>query len=104
MIAAVFPRPTTDPWGRQVLLTEERWEHIIDKHREMESWQTELLKVIPAPDVITPDRMRGRWHYWAAGTGVSRWLFVVVDWRHRPARIVTAFPKRRDPQWIKPSS
>jgi hypothetical protein len=29
------PRETTDPWGRRVLLTLERWMHVLDEHPEM---------------------------------------------------------------------
>ena len=60
-------------------------------------WMEETLATVPAPDVITPDPIPGRWRYWAAGRGRSRWLFVVVDWHDQPPRIVTAFSTRKDP-------
>lgn len=93
----MWPRQTTDPWGRQVLLTKERWEHIVGEHPELKHRDPEVLATVPSPDVITPDPIPGRWRYWAAGFGVSRWMFVVVD-RHQPLPIiVTAFSTRRRP-------
>jgi hypothetical protein len=60
-------------------------------------WRDEVLAIVPAPDVITPDPLGGRWRYWVTGVGRSRWMFVVVDWHERPPRIVTAFNRRKGP-------
>jgi hypothetical protein len=55
----------------------------------------EVLEIVARPDVITPDPDHGRWRYWRAGIGPTRWLRVVVAWREGPPEIVTAFPSRR---------
>lgn len=60
-------------------------------------WQEETLATVQLPDAITPDPIAGRWRYRALGRGVSRWLFVVVDWNEQPPRIATAYSKRKDP-------
>ena len=99
MVAAVFPRRTKDPWGRQVLLTEARWEHVLNEHPEMKGHDFEVLVTVPAPDAITPGRF-GRWCYWATRRGVSKWIFVVVDWRlGQEPYVVTAFARRKGPTW-----
>jgi hypothetical protein len=105
MVAAVFPRRTKDPWGRHVLLSEERWEHVLDRHPELRDRHAEVLATVPAPDVITRGKHAGRWCYWAVGRGTSSWMFVVVDWQLRAEPyIVTAFSRRKGPTWQRRSS
>ena len=57
----------------------------------------EALMTIRRPDAITPDPIGGRWRYWRADTGPTRWLFVVVDWFGTQPEVVTAYgqPKVR---------
>lgn len=60
----------------------------------------EALTTIRRPHAITPDPIRGRWRYWRAGVGPTRWLFVVVDWLDMEPAIVTAYgqPKVQMPK------
>lgn len=36
----------TDSFGNEVYLTEERWQHIVDEHPEMEGWQRQVLDTV----------------------------------------------------------
>lgn len=63
------------------------------EHPDMTDHLEETLAAVRAPDAITPDPIRGRWRYWQAGRGPTRWLFVVVDWHDEEPAVVTAFGK-----------
>ncbi len=71
--------------------------HVLEDHPELIELIDEVMGVVPDPEVITPDRDRGRWRYWKTGVGPSRWLFVVVEWRTPIPYLVTAFGKRKGP-------
>jgi hypothetical protein len=58
----------------------------------------EILETVRRPQVITLDPKPGRWRYWRAGIGPSRWLFVVVAWNVPEPHVVTAYGKRKDPR------
>ena len=34
----------TDKWGNEIRLTDERWEHIIENHWEIEDYLDEIIK------------------------------------------------------------
>jgi hypothetical protein len=36
----------TDRWGNRITLTDERWQHIIEWHPELEDFQEEVLETI----------------------------------------------------------
>jgi hypothetical protein len=71
--------------------------HVLDDHPEISPFINDVLGTVRIPDVITPDPRRGRWRYWQADAGPSRWLFVVVEWRAVEPHVVTAYGKRKDP-------
>jgi len=87
----------TDPDGRVVDLTAERWGHIAARHPELDALRDEILRAVEAPDHRGPDPMPGRERYWRRHPGPFPWLRVVVDFNVEPASIVTAFPNRRRP-------
>ncbi len=68
---------------------------MLDGHPEMARHLDGALIAIRRPDVITPDDIPGRWCYWQAGVGPTRWLFVVVDWRPEQPELITAFGRRK---------
>ena len=97
-----WPLRVTDPDGREVLLTESAWAHIIrlDGHPELESRQSIVLSVVEQPDHREGDPRPGRERFWRRDVGPSRWLRVIVDFNAEPAVIVTAFSERVDPpEW-----
>jgi hypothetical protein len=52
----------SDPDGRNVELTAERWEHILDRHPELGRLQAEVLKAVSAPERTHPGRRTNeRW-------------------------------------------
>ncbi len=64
--------------------------HVIDRHPELSSFLDEILATVSRPDAITPDPRHGRWRYWQASAGPSRWLYVVVEWHAVEPHVVTA--------------
>lgn len=92
----------TDPVGRLVELTAERWAHIVARHPELEDHLAAVLDVVRMPDHRGPDPMEGRERYWRQGAVAAAWLRVVVDFSTEPASIVTAFPNRKQPPEWKP--
>lgn len=91
---------TTDPDGRRVELTLERWTHITDPrvgHPELAEHQAAILRAIAAPDAAQPGRRSNERWYFLRGAGPSRWLQVVVAYDQDRGWIVTAFGRRRDP-------
>lgn len=89
-----------DPAGRLVQLTEERWQHIVLRHPELEPYLADVLSTVQTPDHSGPDPIKGRERYWRRQVGPFPWLRVVVDFSVEPAAIVTAFPNRKKPpEW-----
>ena len=56
-----------------------------------------VMSAIARPDHRENDWRPARERFWRQGLGPSRWLFVVVDFAERPARVVPAFGRRDDP-------
>jgi hypothetical protein len=92
----------TDPDGRVVELTEERWRHIIGPpggagHPELAGLEKEVLQAVE-----DPDRRAMRWApndewFYLAGAGPRRWLKVVVIYEGQRGFIVTAYARRSFP-------
>jgi hypothetical protein len=86
-----------DPDGRVVVLTRERWGHILAGHPELAACRPLVMRAIGRPDHRAPDLLTTRERYFLRGVGPSRWLRVVVDFSEAEAEVVTAFAERRDP-------
>ena len=88
---------TTDPDGRRIVLSAERWLHVLEDHEELGDELAALLSGLAAPAI----RRRGRWPdekwFYLAGPGPTRFVKVVVHYEHGVGRIVTAFPRRAFP-------
>lgn len=87
-----------DPEGRSVILDADGWQHILDNHPEMVGHQTAVLTTVNQPEHRRPDPRPGRVRYYRQGVGPSRWCLAVIDATQDPARVVTAFGTRRDPE------
>ena len=74
---------TTDRLGREVVLTEAAWAHIIGEPKEMAGREADVLAAVRAPGRVTRDAgyRRRENHYRRTPSG-RRWLKVVV--RYRP--------------------
>ena len=64
----------------------------------MEPYPGMIMATVERPDDRDDDPIEGRERFWRQGLGPSRWLFVVVDFTESPARIVTAYGQREDPE------
>lgn len=98
MLAAV-----SDPVGRRVELTAERWEHIVCPvggagHPELEPYLSEILRAVAQPDHRLAGRRENEEWFLVARTGPSRYLQVVVAFAEDRGWIVTAFARRSLPR------
>ena len=90
---------TKDAQGAYVVVLARIWhDKILVDHRELAWLLPEVLGTVAAPDHADvdpkhPDRRR----YFARDVGPSGWLRVVVSYEQTPARIITAYPHRKDP-------
>lgn len=92
----------TDPDGRGVELTSERWDHILHSatgtgHPELEPFRAEVLRAVETPTTRKPGRRDNEVWYFLADAGPSRWLQVVVAYEGERGWIVTAFARRAKP-------
>jgi hypothetical protein len=86
-----------DPEGRRVILTIERWQHVVTEHEQLADRRGLVLAAVRRPDVRMSGRKPGEeWYYRRTGEP-TRWLKVVVHYVDGFGRIVTAFPRRRLP-------
>jgi hypothetical protein len=88
---------TRDPDGRLVVLSRERWAHILGEHPYIGVDRETLLKVVAAPDARVHGRRPGEEHFYRQGAGPSAWIRVVVHYERDRGLIVTAFPRRAFP-------
>jgi len=88
---------TIDPDGRHVLLTRERWLHILERHQELEVDPDVILGAVADPDRRVAGPEMGEEWFYSSGFGPSRWLRVVVHCEKDRGRIVTVFPRRSFP-------
>ena len=94
-----LPATVTDPDGRRVELTEERWAHIVEpeRHPEMADHLADVLRTIEKPDNQFPGNEADEVWFLVENVGPSRWLQVVVIFEADRALVVTAFARRRLP-------
>lgn len=88
--------PETGGQERQIILTEQRWAHIIDGHPELANHRALVLSIATRPERSLPGRRPAEEWLYGRG-GPSRWLKVVVHWRGDHGTVVTAFARRRYP-------
>jgi hypothetical protein len=88
---------TRDVEGRRVSLALEAWLHIVEAHPELALDQREILSIVEAPEHHMPGRAEREEWYYRSGLGPSRWAKVVVHFKSREGKLVTAFPRRRFP-------
>lgn len=85
-----------DIYGRRVQLTDEGWEHILERRRYMADFRAEMRETLWEPDEIRrsiKDPERGRLYYkWYYGTVKGdKWVCVVVKVLTAEAFIMTAY-------------
>jgi hypothetical protein len=92
------PEKIQDREGREVLLSPERWQHIIRGHPEIEACMTDIRRAVEAPTAVMAGREPDEEWLYLEGAGPSRWLKVVVVFDSADqGRIITSFARRRKP-------
>lgn len=93
-----LPAAVLDPDGAVVVLSEERWSHIVDGHPELADQLDEVLATVESPTRRLPGRDAAEQWFYLEGADPSRWIKVVVRYETSDSgRIVTAFPRRSIP-------
>ena len=67
-------------------------EQLVEVDRPGDLPGDDVLDIVARPDAITPDPDAGRWRYWRAAIGPTRWIRVVVAW-HEEAGFLNGGPK-----------
>jgi hypothetical protein len=88
----------TDPQGRTVWLTEERWKHIIDGHPEVERHLDGLKRCVQTAEKRSKGNRKGAEKLWARNIGPAKWFCVVVGYEGRTGSIRTALPVTKGPR------
>jgi hypothetical protein len=88
-----------DPDGNRVVISEFLWQgKVLRDHPELALHFAAVVRAITAPDHVAPDpSFKNRRQHFLREVGPSRWLRVVLSYEQEPARLVTAFPNRKDP-------
>jgi hypothetical protein len=84
------------PDGRVIILSDERWEHVIDGHPELSAWRARVVEIAMRPERSMDGRRADEQWFYGEG-GPSRWIKVVVQWDGSRGFVVTAFARRRLP-------
>jgi hypothetical protein len=88
----------TDPWGRTVWLTKERWKHIIDGHKEVEGHMDALNQCVQTAEKRSKGHYPDAERLWVQNTGPSKWFCVVVRYEGRIGTVRTALAVKRGPR------
>ena len=88
---------TVDPDGRRVVLTFERWRHIVDTHGELRRHRATVLAAVGHPDERVQARRPNQEWFYGSMPHRRQWVRVVVHYERDRGFIVTAFPRRSVP-------
>ena len=87
-----------DPDGRLVVLTFERWRHIVERHPELVELRDSILDAVAAPLVRRAGHdTNEEWFYASIHGPPTRFVRVVVLFREGSGRITTAFSAEASP-------
>lgn len=86
-----------DADGRSAELTQERWEHICDRHPEIAEVEALVLRAVQAPDRRRRGRVPNEEWFYLKTDAPSNWLKVVVAYGEGRGHIVTAHARRSMP-------
>lgn len=89
---------TRDGTGVEVVLTGERWGHIVEGHGQLAGLQAAVMEAVQNADRRCEGNVPGREKLYCEDLGPARWLAVVVDYNASPAWIVTAYPCSKLPK------
>lgn len=91
-----MPGILEDLFGRRIRLTDEGWEHIVQRHHYMATFREEISDILRVPDEIRRSNSAPAttWLYYRWYYGTSRgdkWVCVVVKRLHGEAFLVSAY-------------
>jgi hypothetical protein len=85
----------TDKTGRKIILTENRWEHII-QHKGMEQYLGEIKDVLINPDFTVPHFYdKTKRNYYKYYKNKKRYLLISVKYINGEGEVKTAFMTRK---------
>jgi hypothetical protein len=90
--------------GNRVVIPTGIWrDKVLRNHPKVSPHLDDVLRAIYSPDHILPDpEFKDRRLHFLRGAGPSRWLQVVLSYEQEPVRLISAFPRRKDPDsWRK---
>jgi hypothetical protein len=87
----------SDPDGRRVELTDERWGHIVERHPDIDGRDDEVLQTVEAPEERLPGGVENEEWYYRRTDAPSNWLKVVVAYAEGRGYIVTAHARKSMP-------
>jgi hypothetical protein len=90
--------------GNRVVIPAEIWRgKVLKDHPELGVHLRQVVRAIYSPDHVLPDtEFDDRRLHFLRGAGPSRWLIVVLSYEQQPVRLISAFPRRKDPDsWRK---
>lgn len=89
-----------DYWGRAVMLTQERLDHVVERHSEIRPG--DITQAVQRADTRTNSRNRrvGREILWCRSRdfGPAQWLCVVVAYEGRVGQVKTAYANGKGPR------
>ena len=87
----------TDKWGNEIRLTDERWEHIIENHWELEDYLDEILETVRVGRRKQSADVPSKYKYSKAFEYLPHdYTHIVVVVKLEPDNfIITAYPIRR---------
>jgi hypothetical protein len=92
------PEKFRDRQGREVLLSPERWRHVVSAHPEIEAYEEAVRRAVESPTAVLAGREPDEEWLYLEDVGPSRWLKVVVAFDSEDrGRIITSFARRRNP-------
>lgn len=84
---------TRDPDGRRVVLSPDRWRHIVERHPYLGLEPDDVMQAVARPDLRRDGRSVSEEWYYRRAAGPSRWTRVVVHYDGNRGFVVTAFPR-----------
>ena len=85
-----------DGLGRTIVLEQERWEHV-QKHEQLDGHELAVMRAIEKADKRRDGNFPGSEVIYARGLGPARWLAVVVEYDGLMGRVLTAYPRNKEP-------
>ncbi len=90
-----------DASGRIVVLTDVRWEHIVNGHKALDGYELAVMRAVETADTSRQGNFAGATVLYARDLGPARWLAVVVAYKRGRGEIITAYPHTKEPKGSK---